>query len=215
VELNTDLGIEGGPLSRLLQLGDMPLLLDSTIRIDRSGLKLQGVADAKLAPGTLLESGGVVEAFVPFQRLSDAYVRVGGDLSVPILGITAGNEAMLGGGQGDERGQRARVTARPVRPTWWDEATTWIGERGQQHGQQRRQRRTDRRFCHAGRRRCGAFVGAVGGGKRRAGSFGRFSPVGRDERRLLRRQQGAAALVSDDWAVRTAGGCVPADWGMI
>jgi len=123
VELNTDLGIEGGPLARLLQLGDMPLLLDSTIRLNRSGMLLQGAADAKLAPGTLLESGGVVEAFVPFQRLSDAYVRVGGDLSVPILGIAAGNEAMLGG--------QASATATDAdgvaQPTWWDEATTWIG----------------------------------------------------------------------------------------
>ena len=126
VELNTDLGIEGGPLSRLLQLGDMPLLLDSTIRVDRSGMKLQGVADAKLAPGTLLESGGVVEVFVPFQRLSDAYVRIGGDLSVPILGIAAGNEAMLGGGQGDSATASANDSA-PAGPTWWDEATTWIG----------------------------------------------------------------------------------------
>lgn len=131
VELNTNLGIEGGPLSRLLQLGDMPLLLDSTIRIDRSGMKLQGVADAKLAPGTLLESGGVVEAFVPFQRLSDAYVRVGGDLSVPILGITASNEAMLGGGQGSGQGDGAVASAGDgglARPAWWDEATTWIGD---------------------------------------------------------------------------------------
>ncbi len=120
VELNTDLGIQGGPLARLLQLGDMPLLLDSTIRIDRSGLKLQGVADAKLAPDTLLESGGVVEAFIPFQELGDAYVRVGGDLSVPMLGITAGNEATLSGAQVSAAGANLTLP-------WWDEATTWIG----------------------------------------------------------------------------------------
>lgn len=120
VELNTDLGIQGGPLARLLQLGDMPLLLDSTIRIDRSGMLLQGVADAKLAPDTLLESGGVVEAFIPFQELGDAYVRVGGDLSVPMLGITAGNEATLSGAQVGEAGANFALP-------WWDEATTWIG----------------------------------------------------------------------------------------
>lgn len=126
VELNTDLGIDGGPVARLLQLGDMPLLLDSTIRIDRSGMLLQGVADAKLAPDTLLESGGVVELFVPFQRLSDAYVRIGGDLSVPILGITAGNEAMLGGGQGNEA-TASNNADELAGPSWWDEAATWIG----------------------------------------------------------------------------------------
>lgn len=40
------------------------------------GVKLQGAVDPKLAPATLLESGGMVEMFVPFQRLSDAYVHV-------------------------------------------------------------------------------------------------------------------------------------------
>lgn len=124
VELNTDLGIDGGPLSRLLQLGDTPLLLDSTIRIDRAGMLLQGVVDARLAPDTLLEGGGVVELFVPFQRLRDAYVRVGGDLSVPILGITTSNEAMLGGGQGDDVAESADE---PAGPSWWDEAANWIG----------------------------------------------------------------------------------------
>lgn len=125
VELNTNLGVEGGPLSRLLQLDDMPLLLDTTIRIDRTGMLLQGVADAKLAPDTLLESGGVVELFVPFQRLRDAYIRIGGDLSVPILGITAGNEATLGGGQS---GDDAVSSDEPAGPSWWDEATSWIGD---------------------------------------------------------------------------------------
>lgn len=124
VELNTDLGVDGGPLSRLLQLGDTPLLLDSTIRIDRTGMLLQGVVDARLAPDTLLESGGVVEVFVPFQRLRDAYIRVGGDLSAPILGITAGDEVMLGGGQGDDAAMSADE---PAAPSWWDEAANWIG----------------------------------------------------------------------------------------
>lgn len=124
VELNTDLGVDGGPLSRLLQLGDTPLLLDSTIRIDRTGMLLQGVADARLAPETLLESGGVVEVFMPFQRLRDAYIRVGGDLSAPILGITAGNEVMLGGGQSGDAAVSADELAAP---SWWDEAANWIG----------------------------------------------------------------------------------------
>lgn len=128
VELNTDLGITGGPIARLLQLGDTPLLLDSTIRIDGSGVRLQGAVDAKLAPATLLESGGMVEMFVPFQRLSDAYVRVGGDLSVPILGITAANEAKLGGAQDTGDGM-ARIEGGVDGATlaWWDEATAWIG----------------------------------------------------------------------------------------
>lgn len=124
VELNTDLSIEGGPLARLLQLGDRPLLLDSTIRIDRSGVMLQGAADAKLAPNTLLESGGLVEVFVPFQRLSDAYVRLGGDLSVPILGITAENETQLGGAQTTEADDSTTAEAGP---SWWNQASTWIG----------------------------------------------------------------------------------------
>lgn len=123
VELNGDLGIQGGPLSRLLQLGDTPLLLDSTIHIDRGGLKLQGVVDASLAPNTLLQSGGTVEVYVPFERLSDAYVRLGGNLSVPILGIAASNETTLGGAQG---GDAAEIAA-TQELSWWDEASAWIG----------------------------------------------------------------------------------------
>jgi aminoglycoside/choline kinase family phosphotransferase len=34
--------------------------------------------------------------------LRDAYVRIGGELSVPIVGIATGGDAQLGGGQGDE-----------------------------------------------------------------------------------------------------------------
>jgi hypothetical protein len=122
VEMNADLGIEGGPLGQLLRLGDNPLTLDSSIRIDRSGIKLQGVADTELMPQTFLDSGGTVEFFIPFGRLRDAYVRIGGELSVPIVGIATGGDAQLGGGQDESE---AEVVDEG--PSWWDDATTWIG----------------------------------------------------------------------------------------
>lgn len=121
VQFNSDLSIEGGPLAQLLQIEDAPLALESTVRIDRSGLLLQGIADARIAPKTLLESGGTLELFVPFEQLRDAYVRVGGKLSVPVLGIAADNEAVLGGAQGDD------AAAGEGQLSWWDTATGWIG----------------------------------------------------------------------------------------
>jgi hypothetical protein len=126
IEMNADLGIEGGPLGQLLRLGDNPLTLDSSIRIDRSGIKLQGVADTELMPQTFLDSGGTVEFFIPFGRLRDAYVRIGGELSVPIVGIAAGGDAQLGGGQMDEDGDTVADMIHEG-PSWWDDATTWIG----------------------------------------------------------------------------------------
>ena len=108
IELNGDLALDGGPLGTLLGLGNAPLTLDSSVRIDRSGMKLQGVASAELLPATLLEGGGTVELFVPFQQLSDAYVRIGGDLAVPVVGIAAAGETQLGGAQSGGRRLRRR-----------------------------------------------------------------------------------------------------------
>ena len=126
VELNGDIGIEGGPLGRLLQVEGAPLMLDSTVRVDRSGVRLQGVADARLAPTTLLESGGTVELFIPFERLSDASIRIGGNLSVPVLGIATANETTLGGAQdGDPAVAGDALTEGEL--SWWDEAAAWIG----------------------------------------------------------------------------------------
>jgi hypothetical protein len=125
VQINSDLSIQGGPLAQLLQLKDAPLALDSTIRIDNSGMLLQGIADARVAPQTLLETGGALELFVPFERLRDAYVRVGGKLSVPVLGIAADNEAMLGGAQAENAGGEG--ASGEAQLSWWGAATSWIG----------------------------------------------------------------------------------------
>ena len=125
VQLNGNLSIQGGPLAQLLKLQDAPLALDSTVRIDRSGMLLQGIADARVAPQTLLETGGTLELFVPFEQLRDAYVRVGGKLSVPVLGIAADNEAQLGGAQGSDAG--VAQDGEEIRLSWWDTATGWIG----------------------------------------------------------------------------------------
>ncbi|MFN3981491.1 MAG: hypothetical protein ACK4SA_14025, partial [Caldilinea sp.] len=124
--INSDLSIQGGPLAQLLQLKDAPLALDSTIRIDSSGMLLQGIADARVAPQTLLETGGTLELFVPFERLRDAYVRVGGKLSVPVLGIAADNEAVIGGAQAED-GAVAEGASEEVQLSWWETATNWIG----------------------------------------------------------------------------------------
>lgn len=127
VEFNGNLGIDGGPLGQLLRLGDEPLRLDSSVRIDRSGIKLQGVVDAKLVPATLLESGGTVEFFVPFGQLHDAYVRIGGELSVPLVGIANEGVAQLGGGTPAGAAEEAEAAANDAGSVWWDTATTWIG----------------------------------------------------------------------------------------
>jgi len=128
IQLNSDLSIQGGPLAQMLQLKDAPLALDSTIRIDSSGILLQGIADARVAPQTLLETGGTLELFVPFERLRDAYVRVGGRLSVPVLGIAADNEAILGGASADATTAEGDEDASgEPRLSWWGTATSWIG----------------------------------------------------------------------------------------
>lgn len=126
VQINSDLSIQGGPLAQLLQLKDAPLTLDSTIRIDTSGALVQGAADARVAPQTLLDTGGTVEFFVPFERLRDAYVRVGGKLSVPVLGIAADNEAVISGAQAED-GAVVEGASEEVQLSWWDTATNWIG----------------------------------------------------------------------------------------
>jgi len=130
IELNGDIGIEGGPLGRLLQVETAPLMLDSSVRVDRSGVRMVGVADARLAPDTLLESGGTIEFFIPFERLSDASIRIGGNLSVPVLGIAAANETTVGGAQdgGAQDGDPAAGAAvTEGQLSWWEDAGDWIG----------------------------------------------------------------------------------------
>ncbi|MEJ5249330.1 MAG: hypothetical protein WHS90_16255 [Caldilinea sp.] len=125
VQLNTDLSIEGGPLAELLRLQEAPLALDSTVRIDRRGLLVQGLVDARVAPKTLLETGGMVEFFVPFQRLRDAYVRLGGNLAAPILGVATENELVL---QAPEDATLSPETLADAQLPWWNTATAWIGD---------------------------------------------------------------------------------------
>ncbi|MBK8051214.1 MAG: hypothetical protein IPK16_31410 [Anaerolineales bacterium] len=123
IETNGKLSIEGGPIGKLLKIDKEPLALDSSLRIDPTGIKLQGVAGAALAPKTLLDGGGSLEVFIPFQRFSDAYVRIGGDISVPIVGIAAEGITTLGGStRPGEPG-----VAGDDGPGWWDAAGAWIG----------------------------------------------------------------------------------------
>lgn len=122
VEFHGDLGIEGGPLGQLLRVGAEPLSLDSAVRIDRSGIKLQGAAGTELVPEHLLTSGGTVEFFIPFGPLQDAYVRIGGELSVPVAGLARAGEVQLGGRRPEGNGLAAQG------PAWWGQAATWIGD---------------------------------------------------------------------------------------
>jgi hypothetical protein len=121
VEFHGDLGIDGGPLGQLLRVGDEPLSLDSAVRIDRSGIKLQGAAGTELVPEHLLTSGGTVEFFIPFGPLQDAYVRIGGELSVPAAGLARAGDVQLGGRRPAGTGDTTEG------PPWWGTTAAWLG----------------------------------------------------------------------------------------
>lgn len=117
VEVSGGMAVNGGLLGQLLKLEHEPLAIDVTARIDYSGLLLQGVAESSIMPETVLNGGGVVELFVPFSSDLGAYVRIGGELAVPLAGIDVAGSTQLGGAVAEGGGA-----------PWWEQVDAWAGD---------------------------------------------------------------------------------------
>jgi len=122
LEVSGGMAIDGGALARLLKLEGKPLALDATVRIDYTGLLLQGVAESSIMPQQVLASGATVEVFVPFTAEKGPYVRIGGEVKVPVAGIAASGSTQVGG---DATAQTDVADLEKKGDSWWDQAGAW------------------------------------------------------------------------------------------
>jgi hypothetical protein len=73
-----------------------PLTLEGVLAIQPEGMRLTGVVDASMLPGTVFEGNVGVEAFVPFDgEWHSGYLLLQGAAAVPVAGIDADGSARL------------------------------------------------------------------------------------------------------------------------
>ncbi len=121
IQLSGGMGINGGPLGKLLRIEGETLGFDGLLRVDSSGLLLGGVAKSSINPDRVMEGRGELSVFIPFTGDQLPYVQVGGGLRVPIAGIDAEIVQQIGGGaisESDSTNAVLEATAEAAR-SWW------------------------------------------------------------------------------------------------
>ena len=122
------MGINGGPLARLLRLEGEPLGFDGTLRVDMNGLMLGGVAKSSLNPDQVLETRGELALYIPFTLGELPYLQLGGKLRVPVVGIETEVAQQIGGGAISEltsTNALLQSTAEAAQ-SWWSKTGTWM-----------------------------------------------------------------------------------------
>lgn len=128
LQLSGGLGINGGPLGKLLRIEGEPLGFDGLLRVDSSGLLLGGVAKSNLNPEQVFDSRGELSLFIPFTGEELPYVQLGGGLRVPLAGIDAEVQQQIGGGAVSELASTDALlqsTTEAAR-SWWESTGSWM-----------------------------------------------------------------------------------------
>jgi len=128
LQLSGGLGINGGPLGKLLRIEGETLGFDGLLRVDSSGLLLGGVAKSSINPDRVLDTRGELSLFIPFSGDELPYVQVGGELRVPIAGIEAEIAQQIGGGAVSEivsTDALLQSTTEAAR-SWWNNTGSWM-----------------------------------------------------------------------------------------
>jgi hypothetical protein len=128
IQLSGGMGINGGPLGKLLRIEGETLGFDGLLRVDSNGLLLGGVAQSSINPDRVLESRGELSVFIPFTGNELPYVQVGGGLRVPLAGIDAEIVQKIGGGEISEEDSTNAVlqaTSEAAR-SWWNNTGSWM-----------------------------------------------------------------------------------------
>ena len=122
------MGINGGPLARLLRIEGEPLGFDGTLRVDMNGLMLGGVAKSSINPDQVLETRGELALYIPFTLGELPYLQLGGKLRVPVVGIETEVAQQIGGGAISEltsTNAMLQSTAEAAQ-AWWSKTGTWM-----------------------------------------------------------------------------------------
>lgn len=128
LQFSGGMGINGGPLGKLLRLEGEPLGFDGLLRADSNGLLLGGVAKSSLNPEKVLDTRGELAVYIPFTGNELPYVQLGGKLRVPLVGIEAEIAKQIGGGEVSEANSTNAMlesTANAAR-SWWDSTGMWM-----------------------------------------------------------------------------------------
>jgi hypothetical protein len=128
LQLTGGMGINGGPLARLLRIEGEPLGFDGMLRVDSDGLLLGGVARSSLNPDQVLDSRGELSLFIPFSLGELPYLQLGGALRVPAVGLDTEVAQQIGGGAVSEltsSNAMLQSTAEAA-STWWNNTGAWM-----------------------------------------------------------------------------------------
>jgi hypothetical protein len=128
LQLSGGMGINGGPLGRLLRIEGETLGFDGMLRVDSSGLLLGGVAGSSINPDRVLEGRGELSVFIPFTGEELPYLQVGGTLRVPAVGIDAEVVQQIGGGviSEDESTNALLESTAAAARSWWSSTGSWM-----------------------------------------------------------------------------------------
>lgn len=128
LQLSGGMGINGGPLGKLLRIEGETLGFDGMLRVDSNGLLLGGVAKSAVNPDQVLDSRGELSVFIPFSGNELPYVQVGGSVRVPAIGIEAEVARQIGGGaisEDESTNAMLESTAQAARD-WWNQTGSWM-----------------------------------------------------------------------------------------
>jgi hypothetical protein len=128
LQFSGGMGINGGPLAKLLRIEGEPLGFDGTLRVDSGGLLLGGVAKSSLNPNQVLDSRGELSLYLPFSINELPYLQMGGKLRVPVVGIETEVAQQIGGGPISELTSTNALleSTAEVASDWWNKTGAWM-----------------------------------------------------------------------------------------
>jgi hypothetical protein len=128
LQITGGMGINGGPLARLLRIEGEPLGFDGLLRVDSGGLLLGGVAKSALNPDQVLDTRGELSLYIPFTLGELPYLQVGGKLRVPVVGLETEIAQQIGGGAISELTSSNALleSTAEAANAWWNKTGPWM-----------------------------------------------------------------------------------------
>jgi hypothetical protein len=128
LQITGGMGINGGPLAKLLRIEGEPLGFDGLLRVDSGGLLMGGVAKSSVNPNQVLDSRGELSLYIPFTLGELPYLQVGGKLRVPVVGLETEIAQQIGGGAISELTSTNALleSTAEAANAWWSKTGPWM-----------------------------------------------------------------------------------------
>ncbi len=93
--------VDAGMIGNLMNVEIRPLVTQGLVTLDRSGILLDGIAEAQIAPETVFDGRTSAQIFLPFDTdIRSAYAQFDAEALIPFAGTSAEAMARLDGYQG-------------------------------------------------------------------------------------------------------------------